>query len=240
MKTVSAECLLRGSLHALDHCSALLRDAVVLLRARRYSTAAALALLGREELGRHRILLGMWRAVATGGPDPTVEQVNNACGEDHVDKQREAQLSVMTRATPGTQVHQLVETVYFADATEAEKIAARERLDLIHERRKRRLPHERHQMRMRAFYVDLLEDGTWSRPSDLPADDCYFAVWDAYSDYLPARDRIGEPLVHEDQLLLSALDALPGGAPEFPPFIDIAFDVVLDDTCEPPHDGSTS
>jgi hypothetical protein len=37
----------------------------------------------------------------------------------------------------------------------------------------KQLPSDRHEMRMRALYVDLLSDATWSRPGDLPPMLCY-------------------------------------------------------------------
>ena len=60
--------LLQGSLYALEQCGLRLTDAVALLEQRRYSTAAGIALLAREELGRHKILLGLWRESVAGTP----------------------------------------------------------------------------------------------------------------------------------------------------------------------------
>jgi HEPN superfamily AbiV-like protein len=61
-KAVASEVLLLGSLYALEQCGHLLIDAITLIENKRYPTAAGLALLAKEEIGRHGILLDHWRA----------------------------------------------------------------------------------------------------------------------------------------------------------------------------------
>ena len=58
---VIAPVLLRGAWYSLEQCGRLLSDAVVLYLAKSYSSSVALAMIGREELGKHRMLLEEWR-----------------------------------------------------------------------------------------------------------------------------------------------------------------------------------
>ena len=94
---VSADVLLRGAWYAIEQCGLLLRDAVALHRAKAYPSAVALALLGREELGRYKILLDFWKTAAKGAILPSVAEVRAAC-DDHEKKQRRAQLSLTYRS----------------------------------------------------------------------------------------------------------------------------------------------
>jgi hypothetical protein len=80
---LTPDVLLLGALYALEQCGLLLTDAVALLEQRRYPTAASIALLAHEELGRHKILLDCWRQSAGGRP-LTQGEVNKAC-DDHVE-----------------------------------------------------------------------------------------------------------------------------------------------------------
>jgi AbiV family abortive infection protein len=63
---VPPEHLLRGAVYALEQCGLLLRDANVLYRAKAYASAVVLAAFAREELGRWRLLVGLWREVRKG------------------------------------------------------------------------------------------------------------------------------------------------------------------------------
>jgi AbiV family abortive infection protein len=61
-----------------------------------YSTAVAVALFAREELGRYKILLDFWERADREGKSPTVHEIKKAC-DAHEEKQRRGQLSVMYR-----------------------------------------------------------------------------------------------------------------------------------------------
>jgi hypothetical protein len=52
---VVAPVLLKGAWYPLEQCGRLLSDAVALYRQKSYSTAVALAMIGREELGKYRM-----------------------------------------------------------------------------------------------------------------------------------------------------------------------------------------
>jgi len=52
MDVVAAPVLLRGAWYSLEQCGHLLSDAVTLYRGKSYSSSVALAMIGREELGK--------------------------------------------------------------------------------------------------------------------------------------------------------------------------------------------
>src|SRR5437879_770601 len=91
MDVVAASVLLRGAWYSLEQCGQLLADAVALYRGKSYSSSVALAMIGREELGKHRMLLEEWRKAERTGQYPTIDAIQTACA-DHVDKQRHALL----------------------------------------------------------------------------------------------------------------------------------------------------
>src|SRR5438876_10558143 len=90
---VIAPVLLRGAWYSLEQCGRLLSDAIVLYREESYSSAVALGMIGREELGKHRMLLDEWRKSEGTGKYPTVDAIQTASA-DHVDKQRRALLGL--------------------------------------------------------------------------------------------------------------------------------------------------
>src|SRR6266704_1092346 len=99
MDVVAAPVLLRGAWYSLEQCGHLLSDAVTLYRGKSYSSSVALAMIGREELGKHRMLLEEWRKAEGTGQSPTINAIQTACA-DHVDKQRRALLGFTFTAEP--------------------------------------------------------------------------------------------------------------------------------------------
>jgi len=84
--------LLEGVWFSLAQCGSLLSGAVTLYKAGNEPAAVGLAMLGREELGKYRLLLEQWRESEKTGVGPTVGEVQAICAE-HVEKQRKATLS---------------------------------------------------------------------------------------------------------------------------------------------------
>jgi AbiV family abortive infection protein len=93
MVDVAASVLLKGAWYALEQCGILLRDASVLYNEKAYPSAVALAMIGREELGKYRMLLEEWRKAGSTKKLPTVEAIQDGCAE-HIDKQKRAVLGV--------------------------------------------------------------------------------------------------------------------------------------------------
>ena len=185
MKTqiISSDSLLCGAVFALDQCGRLLEDAATLFQRGRYPTTAALALLGREEMGRSEILLDRHRR-SRAGVEILVAQVESACA-DHIQKQRRAQHSFVIRCQTDSPLGQLLSTKMRSAPSSPEWTAADEKLRKIDEVRRGRQPHDRHLTRMSATYVDLAEDG-WSRPCDLNPADGANELQDAVNDYTSA------------------------------------------------------
>src|SRR5262245_55979046 len=92
---VSPQYLLEGSAYALQRAGSLLRDAAMLYRKGSYATAYALAVFGREEIGKHKLLLGL-RRQAVEGKNISVKDVRNVC-ERHLTKGAAGTLSVTLR-----------------------------------------------------------------------------------------------------------------------------------------------
>jgi AbiV family abortive infection protein len=203
---VSLSALLGGALFALEQCGRLLEDAVILFEHSRHSTAAGLALLAREELGRHRILLDFWRKEL---PVPAAE-IERAC-EDHERKQASGAGSLTYRADRDSQLGKLLEARHRHRPGTPEYQRADAALTALDKQKERRQPHDRHEQRMRAFYVDLSAEGSsWLRPCELSPKTCAEIVTDAINDYTLARERIEQsgPL-YDDRALADAIGALP-------------------------------
>src|SRR5258708_39176736 len=94
---MSPEDLLKGTFYALEQCGLLLRDANILYRNGSYASTIVLAAFAREELGRYRILLDLWRRARDGKDTFTADDVRKAC-DDHVTKQKAGMLSLTMRA----------------------------------------------------------------------------------------------------------------------------------------------
>jgi AbiV family abortive infection protein len=208
---VSARVLLEGMWYCLEQCGILLRDAVTLYERGSRATAVGLAMLAREEMGKARILRDLWRE----GRPVTADEVRAAL-DDHVEKQRMAQVSELWtaggRGTPSgeTGVAKLLRTITTAGHAPAEREAASRALEELGKRRQKRTPLDRHTMRMKAMYVDLDEAGTsWSRPSNITTN-AHEIINHLAGDYAGQRDRLQPELLDPvDPKLAEALRQWP-------------------------------
>jgi AbiV family abortive infection protein len=222
---VAPDVLLLGALYALEQSYLLLTDAIALLEQRRYPTSAAIALLAHEEVGRHKILLDLWRRSAA-GMLVTRAAVKEAC-DDHVEKQRRGGLSLLYRMQEGDQVHKLVLARQRLAPGSDERRAADNQLALIDQRRIRRQPTARHEKRMSASYVDLVDGDNWSRPCDLDAQGCADDVVSAMNDYTAARLRVEETAtIHGDDQLAKAAASL-ADRPALPPIPPPSIEAIM-------------
>jgi AbiV family abortive infection protein len=204
--SVPGNVLLTGAWYSIEQCGQLLHDAVTLYASQAYASAAALALLGREELGRYRILLDLWRQAAS-GKQVSVDEVRSAC-DNHVSKQREAQLSLVYRAEEGG-LAQLLRTRHAARPGTPEWTYADEQLKQLDEKKLKRTPSDRHSTRMRAMYVDINDGGTdWNRPAAISEGEAATCLADAVNDYAVQVDKLNqiEMLKKDDAILAAALD----------------------------------
>ncbi len=192
---VAASVLLKGALYALEQCGILLRDAAGLYRAKAYPSAVALAMIGREELGKYRMLLQEWRDAESSGKLPAVEAIQAACA-DHIEKQKRAVLGLTFTADGPSTFGAAIAAQIKHKPQDAEYKAAEKVIQAGLKAMAKRAPEARHNSRMRALYVDLEDSGsTWNRPSAVSQDECKKLLNDAANDYAGQRDRMNPELL---------------------------------------------
>lgn len=215
--TVPAALLLRGTWYAIEQCGYLLQDAITLYRTAAYPSAIALAMIAREELGKYRILLDLWKnstktLISLGDDD-----IRAACS-DHVEKQRQAHLSVTFMAAADTRLDRLFRTRFKHKPQDREYKEADAEIQKFIQALSRRTPADRHAIRKSALYVDLNESGTkWNRPREMGQDSAYKYLSDTANDYAGQIDRLRPDLLRalEEFKLAIALDEWPE-RPELP------------------------
>ncbi len=177
---ITSEYLLEGAALALEQCGRLLSDAVTLFDTGSFSTALVLAAFAREELGKCRAYQNFEQQLSDGAAVTLVDL--KAVGVDHVKKQEDAMLSVMTSGIPGTQVGDALQTLLRTHSWSEEYKQAKEIADLATKCKARRIPTDRHQQRMMSLYVDPTEVG-WSSPKDVSRETAIEFVTHAVNDY---------------------------------------------------------
>jgi len=181
----------------------LLRDARFLCEAGSFASAVVLTAFAREELGRYKILRGLWKRVMA-GETLTVEQIAKRC-KQHDEKQREAMFIVVQRADSSTKVGQLIQARMEAVPGSPEWKKADEELDKISQLHSKRTPGARDKSRMRALYVEPLEDG-WNRPSETSETAAREFLADAINDYSFAQRFYLHPDLYDDLDFHAALE----------------------------------
>jgi len=216
---VALDTLLRGTWFALEQAGRLLREAVALEDSGAHSTAAGLALLAREELGRYVILRELWGRASQGGAALTAAEVRAAC-ENHVVKQQRGAFSSVMRAQGDSRLATLMRRLLKLPYHSPDAQLARSEVEVARCAKDKRTPTDRHTQRMRAFYVDLAESGaTWYRPAELDPAETRNWLFDAVNDYSGLRDCLTTPGVREvaEPELAAALDTWPDKPPLPPP-----------------------
>lgn len=178
---VSARFLFQGAWYSSEQAGRLLHNAVTLYDLREFSTAVGIALLAREELGKARILIDLWKQ-CQGGKVIEIRDLETALG-NHGKKQMASQTSTSLLAPP-----KLVERM-LAASSEEDRAAAWEPLKELLDRKAKRAPDDRHLARQQAFYVDPDQAGTfWNRPCIMDAVTAIQHITEAsnaYSHFLP-------------------------------------------------------
>jgi AbiV family abortive infection protein len=213
---ISEDVLLQGFWYALEQAGRLLHSARLLFENFDWSTAAGVALLGREELGRARILSTLANDVRS-GKKLTAATVRVAYG-DHVKKQEAGTSGVSIKGTPGTTVDRLIRKVLHNDPSSEDWRTARAQLDVPTTRKARRLPHDLHEQRMASFYVDLKQDALgWRRPSEIGREEALDVVVQANNDYSVELARLGDDVIETDFPQLAAARRAMSPKPELRP-----------------------
>jgi AbiV family abortive infection protein len=224
--SVTPEYLLEGATYALEQCGLLLRDANLLYRNGSYSSAVALALFAREELGRYRILLGLRKQVLR-GERFTIKEIQDRCW-DHVRKQEAGMMSFVLRLVTDPALAKLLDTYLNAKPDSEERKTAREQLELD-DKRTKRIPVERHKQRMSALYVDAVAPNRWNRPTrEISPTSALLYLQDARNDYSVQYDHYTNLEIGKlaDLELYTALEKWvsrptlsPPERPELPPWL---------------------
>jgi AbiV family abortive infection protein len=160
-------------------------------------TGAALAMFGREELGRSKILREIADRVDDGGV-ATPAEVRDACG-DHVRKQSAGASSTTLRAEPPSGVDTALREMLVTEPGSHEWKAARQTADLATDAQRKRNPERRHSIRMGGLYVDLDGAGSgWDKPCIRDASEARNEITDTVNDYAAERDRLRADVLDED------------------------------------------
>jgi AbiV family abortive infection protein len=180
--SVTAQSLLHGAAYSLEHCGLLLGDAKLLYENGSYATALVVGAFAREDLGRWRMLLKLRKRVLA-GESLTVDDVKTAC-DDHVSKQEAGMTSLTLRADNASGVGKLLQTRMKAPLGSKERQEADKQVDKIDHLKSKRTPDDRHRLRMKALYVDILSEEQWNRPAqEVSPTDAYEFLADAMNDY---------------------------------------------------------
>jgi AbiV family abortive infection protein len=216
---VTPHYLLQGASYALEQCGLLLRDANILYRNGSYASAVVLAAFAREELGRYRILLDFRKRVVAGEP-LTLKEVGKAC-EDHVAKQRAAMLSTTITADRESGLGKVLRAKMENKPLSPEWQKANTELKGIDDTKKKRTPHERHEKRAMALYVEPVSESQWNRPAVISALEAHDFLQSANNDYAGQYDQgyitsADSMLRHVDPELYGALEQW-ADRPQLPP-----------------------
>lgn len=182
-KEITVDKLLQGAWYALEQAGQLALSAVTLFEYDNWSTAVGVAILVCEEVGRSRILQTLAREAA--GKTVAVQKVTKAC-EDHFAKLAASGGTTMLSSPPGSELNKQMK-IFMDDPQSDAGNKALAVLDKMVERKRKRVPGERHQLRMRSFYVDLSPAGEWLRPADISCVEAYRPVNQAVNIYSVAR-----------------------------------------------------
>jgi AbiV family abortive infection protein len=194
---VTADTLRQGAWYALEQAGRLCDAAAVLADEGHPITGAAVAMFGREELGRSRILRELADRVDTG---VTLEcaDVHEAC-DNHVSKQSAGAFSTTVRAEPPGGVDAPLRGMLSAEPGSDEWKAAKEMADLATNAKRKRNPQRRHLIRTGALYVDLNESGSgWLRPSTRDSSETLDEIVDGVNDYAAELDRLRDDVLKDD------------------------------------------
>ncbi|MCS6285410.1 MAG: AbiV family abortive infection protein [Nitrospira sp.] len=179
---ISESVLLEGSWYALEQAGRLLRAAVGVYDRGDSATALALAMFGREEIGRSRILRTLANEVANGASF-SAQNVTDRC-DDHVKKQREGATGTTLRVPPQSQLAKALQAQANNAPGSSGWKAARAVISAATTSKAKRDPQDRHDMREKALYVDLASDSkSWCRPSMITPTVAREHIEEAVNDY---------------------------------------------------------
>lgn len=157
------------------------------------SSAVALAMFGREELGRSRLLRKCAAEVRAGKTFAPLD-IERLC-EDHALKQAASAFSVaITAEGESNSLVKAVRLVLSPDSTPEERENATAIIQAATEAKRRRQPQDRHDLRCDSLYVDLNGAGTaWKCPVDLDSQEALNQINGALNDYVSECEKVTTP-----------------------------------------------
>ena len=174
--------LLEGSYYALVQCRRFLTSAVMLYKAGDHTTAVGLAALAHEELGRSNYLRDKRKKVVQ-GKTVTIEEIRKAL-EKHLMKQKSGQGGVTQRVSGNSVYGKLLQDRQRANLQSEERRKYDQQVDKITEQQRARTPQDRHDNRMKAFYVEPNDASTdWNKPWEIDKERAKHFIQDAINDY---------------------------------------------------------
>lgn len=186
---VAEQTLLEGSWWALGQAGRLLRSATTLFESGDFGTALAVAMFGREELGRSRLLRNCAREVRE-GKTLQAHEITKRC-EDHVRKQEASAFGITLRPSSDSQLGKALSALTEHEPGSEQWNNANDVINSAADAKRKRQPHERHQARCSSLYVDLNDPGTdWLRPVDISREEARINISDAVNDYAQEVDRL--------------------------------------------------
>jgi AbiV family abortive infection protein len=183
------------------------RDAVLFYEKQSCANAVVLCAFAREELGRSRILLDLWRN-SSRASIVTIKDVEAAV-KNHVEKQRAGMFSLTMRADSEGELAKILR-IRRTESPQSKKWQdADAKLKTIDAEMAERTPRDRHAERMSALYVEPKSTTEWNRPADKSVKEAYEFLVDAINDYRARYQSwyFGSPadlLQHNDPELYSA------------------------------------
>jgi len=194
MTKIDRASLENGVCYSLSYSAFLIEDATILYLANRISSSFHLAVMAREELGRANLL---WKWSSEMGENDMAD-ANEIIEKlkDHKTKLDAGQSTTHVKFPPEMMA------AWTAAVEKNDKPA----LDLIHQKRKRIVaqvrkhdPGRLHSCRLRAQYVKLNQDGTWSKPSETEKKEAHALILTVAS----------EPFITGSYLRISSFSFMP-------------------------------
>jgi len=192
---VDEQTLLEGSWWALEQAGRLLGSATMLFEGGDFSTALAVAMFGREELGRSRLLRDCAQEVRQ-GKSLQPHEITKRCNE-HVRKQQASAFHIALNLQLNSQVRKALSDLSAYDPSSEQRKGAGALIDSAVEAKGKRLATDRDQDRCSSLYVDLNPQGTdWRRPAMIDEDKARHEINSAISDYTYEVNRLTNEELH--------------------------------------------
>lgn len=181
--------LLEGAFYALEQAGYLLEDARVMYDRKRWPSSFALAVLGREEIGRARIYLRERKAVLSGNTVALQSLKAKVSGRGAHEKK-------ITAAQQTTGV--FASSWYWGEPPEPGSPEEKQEFENLQQKRRiveERQPKEDQRRKLRALYVDPAEGGSyWHRPiAEIAQDEADLMLGQAKLQYMIQRRELLNP-----------------------------------------------